>query len=155
MFVYLHRCISFDMKGLGLCVPPLVFISCAQCLLTSRLWDICVMLPSEVRHFLSGIFGQISFSPRWSQRSVQSKLRWSVLFPPPKSWLGSWLSTWYSSYICRIELDLLNSLFELLDYWKSVKYCPSKDECGSDDLPMNLLGLGISAHFWLWACFFI
>ena len=90
-----------------------------------------------------------------SQRSALFKLKWSVLFPPPKSWLGNWLSTWYPSYIYRIELDLLNILFELLDYWKSVKYCPSKDECGFDDLPMNLLGLGISAHFWLWACFFI
>ena len=48
----------------------------------------------------------------------------------------------------------MNDLFELLDYWKSVKYCPSKDECGSDDLLMNLLGLGISAQFWLRVCNF-
>ena len=107
------------------------------------------------------------FSPISEVGFIQAKV--VRLFPPAKELVGSLFadmkfefvfllpftrflfckpfSLFASNHLFSVgfccSLEVLHVLF--LDYQKSVKYCPSRDECGFDDLPSSLLSLAILA----------
>ena len=112
------------------------------------------------------------FSPISEVGLIQAKV--VRLFPPAKELVGSLFAGMKFEFVsllpftrflfCRpLSLLAANYLFSVgfccslevlymlfLDYQKSVKYCPSRDECGFDDLPSSLLSLAILAVLCYW-----